>query len=43
MTQHFYEEHTREDQRAMRSLALVVGIFMAATAVMAVTIAVVLG
>jgi hypothetical protein len=43
MTQHFLEEHTREDQRAMRNLATVVGIFMAATAILAITIAVLAG
>jgi len=43
MTQHFLEEHTREDQRAMRNLATVVGVFMVATAVLAITIAAIAG
>jgi hypothetical protein len=43
MTQHAQPEQTREDQRTMRRLAIVVACFVAFTAVMAVAIGVVLG
>ena len=40
MTQHLLEEHTLEDQRTMRRLALVIGGFVAATMIMAIVIGV---
>ncbi len=43
MTQHVMQEDTLEDQRIMRRLFTVIGCFMAATAVMALTIAAVAG
>ena len=43
MTQHAQAEQTREDQRTMRRLAIVVACFLAFTASMAVAIGVVLG
>ena len=42
MTQHLLEEHTLEDQRIMRRLAIVIGGFIVATAVMATTISFIL-
>ena len=43
MTQHILQEHTDEDQRTMRRLAIVIGCFIAATAVMAVTVTITMG
>ena len=43
MTQHLLEQHTEEDQRIMRQLALVVGGFVVATAAMAIIIGVIMG
>ncbi|MGB1139635.1 MAG: hypothetical protein ACPG1A_01980 [Halioglobus sp.] len=43
MTQHILQEHTVEDQRTMRRLAIVIGCFIAATAVMAVTVTMIMG
>lgn len=43
MTQHIMQEDTLEDQQTMRRLAAVIGGFVAATAVMAATIAVLMG
>ena len=42
MTQHLLEEHTLEDQRTMRRLAIVISGFIVATIVMATTISVIL-
>jgi hypothetical protein len=43
MTQHLLPEHTLEDRRTMRRLALVIGGFLAFTAAMAVAVGVVAG
>jgi hypothetical protein len=43
MTQHAQPEQTREDQRTMRRLAVVVACFVVFTAAMAVAISVALG
>ena len=43
MTQHLLEQHTEEDHRIMRQLALVVGGFFVATIAMAVIIGVIMG
>jgi len=43
MTQHILEEHMFEDQRTMRRLATVIGCFIVATAVMAVTVGLIMG
>jgi hypothetical protein len=43
MTQHVQPEQTREDQRTMRRLAIVVACFIAFTAAMAVAVGVALG
>jgi hypothetical protein len=43
MTQHVLQEHTYEDQRAMRRLAIVVGCFVAFTIVLAVGVGLVMG
>jgi hypothetical protein len=43
MTQHQLQEHTEEDRRIMRQLAIVVGGFIVATAIMAVTVGVIMG
>jgi hypothetical protein len=43
MTQHMQPEQTREDQRTMRRLAIVVACFIAFTAAMAVAVGVALG
>jgi len=43
MTQHIMQKDTLEDQQTMRRLAAVIGCFVAATAVMAATIAVLMG
>ena len=43
MTQHVLQEHTDEDQRTMRRLAIVIAGFIAATAVMAVTVGIIMG
>jgi len=43
MTQHALPEHTLEDQRTMRRLAIVVACFVAFTAAMAVGVGVTLG
>jgi hypothetical protein len=43
MTQHISPSDTAADQRAMRQLFTVIGCFAVATALMAVTIAVILG
>ena len=43
MTQHLLLEDTVEDQRTMRRLAVVIGCFIAATAVMAITVGIVMG
>ena len=43
MTEHLLQEHTEEDQRIMRRLGLVVAVFVALTAAMAVTIALTMG
>lgn len=43
MTQHILPSDTADDQRAMRQLFAVIGCFAVATAIMAVTIGLVLG
>jgi hypothetical protein len=43
MTQHLLPEHELEDHRTLRRLGLVIGCFIAATAVMAVTVGILLG
>jgi len=43
MTQHLLQEHTDEDQRTMRRLGIVIGCFIAATAVMAVAVGMIMG
>lgn len=43
MTQHLLHEHELEDQRTMRRLASVIGAFIIATAVMAVTVGILMG
>jgi len=43
MSQHVLQQHDIEDQRIMRRLGMVVGCFIAATAAMAIAIAVVMG
>ena len=43
MTQHLLEQDTLEDQRTMRRLFTVIGIFFAATAVLAVAVGVAMG
>ena len=43
MTQHILPEHTLEDRRTMRRLAIVIGFFLAFTAAMAVGVGVTLG
>lgn len=43
MTQHILQQDTLEDQQTVRRLATVIGCFIAATAVMAVTIAALMG
>jgi len=43
MTQHILPEHEAEDQATLRRLALVVAGFMAATAVMALSIGLIAG
>jgi hypothetical protein len=43
MTQHILPEHTIEDRRTMRRLAIVIGRFLAFTAAMAVGVGVTLG
>ena len=42
MTQHILQEHTHEDQQTMRRLGTVIGVFVLATAVMAVVVGLVL-
>lgn len=43
MTQHLLEEHTAEDQRTMRRLGTVIGGFIVATAVLAISVGLVMG
>lgn len=43
VTQHLLQEHTEEDQRIMRRLAIVVGGFLAFTLIMAVAIGAIMG
>ena len=43
MTQHISPQDTQEDQATMRRLGLVSGLFIAATAAMAVTVGVIMG
>jgi hypothetical protein len=43
MTQHLQPEHTAEDQAIMRRLGIVIGCFIAATAVMALTVGLIMG
>jgi hypothetical protein len=43
MTQHQLAEHTEEDRRTMRRLATVIGGFLVATAIMAVTVGLIMG
>jgi len=43
MTQHLLQEQTEEDRRTMRQLATVIGGFIVATAIMAVTVGIIMG
>jgi hypothetical protein len=43
MTQHLTSEDTEADRRAMRHLATVIGIFFVATAIMALTVGLIMG
>ena len=43
MTQHLLPEQELEDQRTMRRLAAVIGLFVLATAIMAVTVGAIMG
>ena len=43
MTQHALPEHTQEDQRTMRRLAAVIGVFIIATAILAVAVGAIMG
>lgn len=43
MTQHAHEEQTLEDQRILRRLGIVVGMFALATAVMALAVGMIMG
>ena len=43
MTQHLLQEHTDEDQQTMRRLATVIGAFIVATIVLALSVGVVMG
>jgi hypothetical protein len=43
MTQHLTSEDTAADRRAMRHLATVIGIFFVATAIMALTVGLIMG
>ena len=43
MTQHLMKEDTAEDQRTMRRLASVIGAFIVATAILAVSVGLVMG
>ncbi len=43
MTQHLQPEQTREDQQTMRRLGIVIGCFVLATIVLAVTVGIFVG
>ena len=43
MTQHLLPEDAAADRRAMRQLATVIGLFAVATAIMAVTVGLIMG
>jgi uncharacterized membrane protein len=43
MTQHLSPEDTAADRRAMRQLATVIGIFFVATAILALTVGLIMG
>ena len=43
MTQHILQQDTEEDRTTMRRLATVIGVFILATAVLAVTVGIVMG
>lgn len=43
MTQHLSPQDTLADKRAMRQLAIIVGCFIVATAIMAVTVGLIMG
>ncbi len=43
MTQHTLPEQTQEDQRTMRRLAAVIGAFIVATAILAVSVGAIMG
>lgn len=43
MTQHLLEEDTREDQRTLRRLGTVIGAFIVATAILAITVGLIMG
>jgi hypothetical protein len=43
MTQHLLPEHAEEDRRTMRRLGLVIGGFLVATAIMALTVGLIMG
>ena len=43
MTQHILEEDTQEDTRTMKRLATVIGAFIVATAVLAISVGMIMG
>ena len=43
MTQHILQQDTEEDRTTMRRLATVIGVFILATAVLAVSVGIVMG
>ena len=43
MTQHLLQEDYEEDRKTMRQLATVIGAFIVATAILAVTVGVIMG
>ena len=43
MTQHILEEDTREDARTMKRLGTVIGAFIVATAVLAISVGLIMG
>jgi hypothetical protein len=43
MTQHILQEHTDEDRHTMRQLGMVIGAFVVATAILAITVGILMG
>ena len=43
MTQHLLQEHELEDQRTLKRLATVIGVFVLATVVLAVSVGLIMG